>query len=81
MDQAFGMKLKAIRQWKGLSLRDVAEINGGAWSGISVAESTGKITPKMLARLARAYDMTVEEIFTCEVKPCECCDGKGWVKK
>jgi transcriptional regulator with XRE-family HTH domain len=60
---ALGEKLKALRNKRGLSLRDVGKAMGRTWQLLQSYES-GKVSPsfEMLLNLAEYYEVSVAEL-------------------
>lgn len=71
-----------LRQKKNLSLRELADYAGVDHSSLFRLENgTANNTSIFIVnKLARAFDLTVDELMKFSGRECPTCGGSGWIK-
>lgn len=75
------LTLKRLRESKGLSLRDVAAKTGVSISLISRVENghLGDTNFGAVKAICDALGITLNDLYTSNIKVCPTCEGHGWV--
>ena len=77
-----GGTVALLRQKERMSIREFAKKAGLNHSDIFRLENGNTTNPSifLIARLAKAFGLTVDELMNFNAKECPTCKGAGWVK-
>ena len=77
-----GVAVRMMREKSKLSLREFSSKYGFEFSAINRIENGVTLNPSVffIAKLAKAFGVTVDELMKFSVKECTTCKGTGWVK-
>jgi transcriptional regulator with XRE-family HTH domain len=75
--------IRMLREQEGMSIREFAEKVGVNHSDLFRLENGTTQNPSvfLINRIAKALDLTVDELMNFDAVPCPTCGGRGWVKK
>lgn len=75
--------LQLLRRKEGVSLREFAKKLRVDPSGLSRLENGTNLNPSifLIQKIAKALDLSVDELMNFNAEPCPTCGGRGWVKE
>lgn len=78
-----GGAVALLRQKERMSIREFARKAGLNHSDIFRLENGNTTNPSvfLIAKLAKAFDLTIDELMNFNAETCPTCKGSGWVKK
>ena len=77
-----GFGIRMLREKSRLSLREFADKAGVNHADVYRLENAGTFNPSifLILRIAKGFDLTVDELMNFEAKTCPTCKGAGWIK-
>lgn len=74
--------IRMLREKEHLSIREFAEKVGLNHSDVFRLENGTTRNPSVftIKRLAKAFDLTVDELMNFDAVPCPTCGGRGWIQ-
>jgi transcriptional regulator with XRE-family HTH domain len=74
--------IRMLREKEHMSIREFAEKAGIDHSALFRIENGTNLNPSifLIRKLAKNFDLTVDELMNFDAKPCPTCGGRGWIK-
>lgn len=74
--------IRLLRAAERMSIREFADKIGVNHSDVFRLENGSTKNPSifLIAKIAQAFDLTVDELMNFKAKPCPNCGGAGWMK-